>query len=207
MRNKTCGAFRKMLALVVFLFIPFLIGAQDEEVPPSEGEPPISQSVSEESPSMESPPGEIPETGGEPVATLIFKNTKIEMIMQSLKKQTGVNVVLVGKVVNDLRIDFVAQNEPVSQILQKIASSKNLVVVRNDSMNYELMDEATYNKERLPKMAQRKIFILKHIKAEDARKALQNVLTKGIGQMAADPRTNKLIITDLPQVIELIKRL
>jgi type II secretory pathway component GspD/PulD (secretin) len=123
-----------------------------------------------------------------------------------LKKQTGVNVVLIGKV-NNLRMDVISQNEPVSQILQKIASSKNLVVVRNDSMNYELMDEQTYQKEKLPKMAQRKIFILKHIKAEDARKALQNVLTKGIGQMAADPRTNKLIITDLPQVIELIKRL
>ena len=157
------------------------------------------------------PPGETPkekegQSSEEPVATLIFSNSKIDQVLTQLKRQTGINVMVRGKAAA-LRLDIIAQNESVSQILQKIANSKNLKVHRIDDMNYELMDEKTYQTEILPKMAKRKIFILKFIKAEEARKALQNVLTKGIGQMAADPRTNKLIVTDLPQVIELIKRL
>jgi type II secretory pathway component GspD/PulD (secretin) len=124
----------------------------------------------------------------------------------NLKKQTGINVILKGKAV-DLRIDIIAQNEPVSQLLQKIAGSKGMVLHQIDNLNYEMMDEATYQKDVLPKQVIRKIFVLKYIKAEEARKALANVSTKGIGQMAADPRTNKLIVTDLPQVVEYIKRL
>ncbi len=142
----------------------------------------------------------------EPRATLIFKKGKIEQILMSLKKQTGISVMTRGKASN-LRIDIIAKDEPVSQILQKIASANNLVLEPIDSTHYELMDQTTYLKQYLPKKVIQKIFLLKYIKAEEAKKSLQNVLTKGIGQIAADPRTNKIIVTDLPQVIELIKRL
>ena len=146
-------------------------------------------------------------SGQEPIATLMHKGGQLSQVLMQLKKQTGVNVVPRGAKIADLKIDIFAQKEPVSQILQKIASSNGLIIHQIDAMNYEIMDEKTYQTEVLPREVIRKVFILKYIKSEEARKALQNVLTKNIGQMAADPRTNKLIVTDLPQVVELIKRL
>jgi type II secretory pathway component GspD/PulD (secretin) len=146
-------------------------------------------------------------SGQEPLATLMHKGGQLSQVLMQLKKQTGVNVVPRGAKIADLKIDIFAQKEPVSQIMQKIASSNGLIIHQIDAMNYEIMDEKTYQTEVLPREVIRKVFILKYIKAEEARKALQNVLTKNIGQMAADPRTNKLIVTDLPQVVELIKRL
>jgi len=143
----------------------------------------------------------------EPIATLMHKGGQLSQVLMELKKQTGINVVPRGPKTADLKIDIFAQKEPVSQILQKISSSSGLVIHQIDAVNYEIMDDRTYQTEVLPKEVIRKVFVLKYIKAEEARKALQNVLTKNIGQMAADPRTNKLIVTDLPQVIELIKRL
>jgi len=180
-----------LILIVSLAFVPGL-GAQE-----GKGEPP---------PAMEgaAPGGE--QEGEEPTATLIFNKGKMDQILAALSKQTGVNVVPIGKV-KDLRIDIIAQNEPVSSILQKIAGTNKLRLHRIDDMNFELMDEKTYQTEVLPKKVIRKIFVLKYIKAEEARKALQNVVTKNIGQMAADPRTNKLIVTDLPQAIELIKRI
>lgn len=151
-------------------------------------------------------PEEAAPAAEEPTATLIFNNGKIAQVLMQLKAQTGVNVMTQGKA-SDVRVDIIAQKEPVSVILQKIANKSNLRIIKNDDMNYILMDEKTYISKHLPKQVIRKIFVLKYIKAEDARKALQNVVTKNIGQIAADPRTNKLIVTDLPQVIELIKRL
>lgn len=146
-------------------------------------------------------------SGQEPLATLMHKGGQLSQVLMQLKKQTGVNVVPRGAKIADLKIDIFAQKEPVSQIMQKIASSNGLIIHQIDAMNYEIMDDKTYQTEVLPREVIRKVFILKYIKSEEARKALQNVLTKNIGQMAADPRTNKLIVTDLPQVVELIKRL
>ncbi|HOE63701.1 MAG TPA: secretin N-terminal domain-containing protein [Candidatus Sumerlaeota bacterium] len=177
-------------------------------MPPDSSEPP---SDSPEVPPMDA--ASIPKpiiaaaSGQEPIATLIFKGGSLSTILAQLKKQTGVNVVPRGAKIMDLKMDLVAQKEPVSQILQKIASSNNLYLHQSDPANWELMDEKTYKTEFLPKQVIRKIFVLKYIKAEEARKALENVKTKDIGQMAADPRTNKLIVTDLPQVVELIKRM
>ncbi len=154
----------------------------------------------------ESAPEVVPEAGEVPVATLIFNRGKIDQVMAQLKRQTGVNVELKGKA-TDVQVNILAQKEPVDKILQNIANASKLVLVKVDNMNYKLMDEDTFNKTELPKQIIRKTFVLKYIKAEDARKALENVKTKNIGQIAADPRTNKLLVTDLPQVVELIKRL
>ena len=194
-----------ILGILAFISLtPPLIKAQDEEPAPAKD----AQEAPAPTENIEVPVGReaASTSGSEPTATLIFNNSKIDQILLSLKKQTGVNVIARGKAA-ELRLDIVAQNESVSQILQKIASSKGMILYREDDMNYQIMDEATYIKDILPKQVIRKIFVLKYIKAEEARKALANVSTKGIGQMAADPRTNKLIVTDLPQVVEYIKRL
>lgn len=172
--------------------------------PPSESlDAPPMDAASASKPAFSAAPGQ------EPIATLIFKGGQMGTILAQLKKQTGVNVVPRGAKITDIKMDLIAQKEPVSQILQKIANAASppLYLHQTDAMNWELMDEKTYKTEFLPKQVIRKIFVLKYIKAEDARKALENVKTKDIGQMAADPRTNKLIVTDLPQVVELIKRM
>ncbi|MCX7000095.1 MAG: hypothetical protein NT106_07355 [Candidatus Sumerlaeota bacterium] len=176
-----------------------------ETNPESSGIPP-NMPLTEVSPPTGAEKAAAP-SGQEPLATLMHKGGQLSQILMQLKKQTGVNVVPRGAKIADLKIDIFAQKEPVSQILQKISSSNGLIIHQIDAMNYEIMDDKTYQTEVLPRQVIRKVFILKYIKAEEARKALQNVLTKNIGQMAADPRTNKLIVTDLPQVVELIKRL
>lgn len=189
-KNRKSTGVITILLMLLLICSTVMINAQEQEAEEQESEA-AGESVSE---------------SAEPTATLIFNKGKIELVMAQLKQQTGVNVVLDGKATG-LRIDVLSQNEPVSQILQKIANSNNLKMVKEDDMNYILVDEKTYREKYLPQKVVRKTFVLKYIKAEEARKALQNVVTKGIGQIAADPRTNKLMVTDLPQVIELIKRL
>jgi type II secretory pathway component GspD/PulD (secretin) len=52
-----------------------------------------------------------------------------------------------------------------------------------------------------------KVFRPDHVKSSELEQAIRPMLTQGISSVTADDRTNKLIITDLPEVIERIERL
>ncbi|MCD6386181.1 hypothetical protein J7M23_10455 [Candidatus Sumerlaeota bacterium] len=140
------------------------------------------------------------------LVNIILNQGKIEQALAMIKEQTGINVIAKGRAAGQ-RIDIIAQNEPIETVLEKICSPRKWVYHKVDETTYEIMDEQTYREQVLPKQVQRKTFQLKYIKATEAQKAVQGVITKGIGSVAVDERTNKLFVTDLPQVLELVTRL
>jgi type II secretory pathway component GspD/PulD (secretin) len=188
--------FQQCLAALLFLVlfvIPIACFAQEEQppqAPPAEEAPPAL--------SAPSAPG---------LVNVIFNQGKIETALQAIAQQTGVSIVARGKVPGQ-RVDLIAQDEPLESVLDRLVASKpDWVWYKVDETHYEIMDKRTYEETILPKQVKRKVFMPRYIKAEDVEKAISNVLTKGIGSVAVDQRTNKLIVTDLPQVIELISRI
>ncbi len=58
-----------------------------------------------------------------------------------------------------------------------------------------------------PSHPRQKVFVLKNIPAEEAAKAVKSLLTPGYGASAFDPRSNKVILTDHPHVVEAAQKL
>ncbi len=68
----------------------------------------------------------------------------------------------------------------------------------------ELMEKTVYNLER-PKETE--IFNLKYAKAEDLKTQLAPILTPGTSEVELDVRTNKIVISDLPDKMKKIKQM
>lgn len=145
-------------------------------------------------------------TEEEPKATLVFNQGKIEQVLMALGQQTGVRISPEGKTAG-LRVDVIAKDQPLTEILDTIANPKGLVWWKKPDGSYGIADKAYYEQTVLPGQAIQRIFRPNHIKAEDFEKAIKGVLTPKIGKAAVDPRTNKVIVTDLPPVVEMIERL
>jgi type II secretory pathway component GspD/PulD (secretin) len=162
--------------------------------------------VNEVSAESQAQPAQMAQSVTQPVATVIFSKGNIEQVLQAISLQTGVTVIAKGQAVGQ-RVDIIAKDEPLEVILDKLTSGKDWVWHKVNDTRYEIMDRRTYETTVLPKQRERKIFQPRYIKAEDFKNAIEGMLTKNIGKVAVDPRTNKVIVTDLPQVIEMIARL
>ena len=199
-----------IFALTFSISITNYIQAQKDESAKESPEPEVLEQPQVPAVSIQPTPTTAGGKGSLPpekrTATLVFQQAKVELVLQSLLSQTGVNIVPRGKVPG-IRVDVLFRNQSSSEIVEALAYKYKWVSRKIDEGHYELMDEETYNKEVLPGLAIQKIFKLKNITATQAEAALKGVLTKGIGAIAKDDRTNKIIVTDLPQVIEMIKRL
>lgn len=142
----------------------------------------------------------------EPLVTATFKDGKIEQVLMALSQQTDIQITPEGKAVG-LRVTIIAKDVPLTKALDMICQPKSLVWWKKKDGSYGIADKAYYEQNVLPDSAIQRIFRPDHIKAEDFEKAIKGTLTPKIGRVAIDPRTNKVIVTDLPAVIELITRL
>jgi type II secretory pathway component GspD/PulD (secretin) len=136
-------------------------------------------------------------------------NTPIEQILAQIAQMSGKNVAARGKAIGQ-PISIILRDVPLEQALQQIASQRpGLLVYKPEDQpdTFEIWDQESYRTEVLPKLVRQKVFVPREITAEEASKALQGVLTPNIGSVAFDPRSNKVIVTDLPYVLELCQRL
>ncbi|GAB4316835.1 MAG: hypothetical protein Kow0059_09570 [Candidatus Sumerlaeia bacterium] len=138
---------------------------------------------------------------------LAFKRQKIELILASIQAQTGVKVIAQGKTAGQA-MDIIVQGVTVEEALNQIIAGKDWLWRKDpETGNYEIWDKPSFKTQVLPTLVKQRTYQLDHVPAEEAAKSIRGVLTKDIGNLAVEPRTNKLIITDLPQVLELIERL
>lgn len=137
---------------------------------------------------------------------LVFRRQKIEMILASIQAQSGVKVIAQGKTAGQA-LDILVQQVTVEESLNQIIAGKDWLWRKLPTGEYEIWDKASFRAQVLPTLVQQRTFQLSHVTAEDAAKAIRGVLTKDIGNVAVEPRTNKLIVTDLPQVLEAVERL
>ncbi len=143
----------------------------------------------------------------EPRVTATFRNAKIEVVLLALSTQANVRISVEGKAVGSRVDQLVVRDVPLSEALDAITQPKGFIWWRKKDGSYGIADKAYYEQTVWPESVIQRIFRPEHISAEDFEKAIKGVLTPKIGKSAIDPRTNKVIVTDLPAVIELITRL
>ncbi|MCX7964283.1 MAG: hypothetical protein N2644_07395 [Candidatus Sumerlaea chitinivorans] len=166
-----------------------------------------------------------PETGTAPVDTsalpvatptpsdgkisLVFNDAPIERVVAELSRKSGKNVVARGKTVGQ-KVTIIARDMPLERILDIIVNQKPNWLwypAEGRADTFEIWDQESFRAEVLPKQVRQKVFVPREITAEEAYKAIQGVLTPNVGAASFDPRSNKVIVTDLPYVLELVQRL
>ncbi len=146
---------------------------------------------------------------GEPIIDLIFPDTRIENVVDYINQNQPVKVMLFGKTAGE-RVGVVASGLTLEEALGAITRPKSWVYWKLDGdQGYGIADRAYFESEVLPRAFIQKVFQPKNLKASELQKAITELLTKGAanGSAIADDRTNKLIVNDLPVVIERIERL
>lgn len=141
---------------------------------------------------------------------LAYSETPIERVVSDLARQTGKNVVARGKTSGQRVASIIARDITLERALDMIVAQKPnwLWYKPEDQPNtYEIWDQESFRAEVLPRQVRQKVFVPREITAEDASKAIQSVITPNIGSVNFDPRSNKVIVTDLPATLELVQRL
>jgi type II secretory pathway component GspD/PulD (secretin) len=147
-----------------------------------------------------------PTAGCPMVQSAVFNDARVEQVLASIANQAGVSITPFGKVPNS-RVSILEKDICLEDALNKLAQPNSWVWFRNDDGSYGIADEAWYKANILPKQVITKIFRPDHVKASELEKAIRPMLTQGISTIVPDDRTNKLIVTDLPDIIERIERL
>lgn len=173
-----------LVALVAIVFaLPGKVNAQgDEAPPPASGDP------------------------GDAIVTAVFNDNRIEQVLTVIGNQAGVSITPFGKVTGS-RVSVLAPEERLERVLTMIAQPQGWVWFKQDDGTYGIADDAWYKANILPTKVITKIFRPDHVQASELEAAIRPMLTQGISSVTADDRTNKLIVTDLPEVIERIERL
>jgi len=102
--------------------------------------------------------------------------------------------------------------QEVAKALNQIKSRIGKVVVDDISNTIVIMDapQAAVNMEQLARdmdsPTQTRVFALNYSKAETMKTKLEPLLTKGIGTIQIDERTNKVIVTDLTANMKIVEQ-
>lgn len=162
------------------------------------------------SPSEDSEDAEGADAGPSEGVSLVASNLPIENVVGQLGEQAGVKISARGKTAGEKVSLIQPKKVPIREILNQLVNSKpNWILYEPPDRpgTFEIWDQETYKAEVLPRLVRPKVFVPKEITAEEAAKALEGVMTPGIGKVAFDPRSNKVIMTDLVPVLELAQRL
>jgi len=146
---------------------------------------------------------------GQPVVDLGFPDSRIEVVIATLNEQQPVKVSLYGKTAGE-RVSLFLEGATLEEALGAVTRPKGWVYWKLEGdQGYGIADRAYFEAEILPKQFVQKVFQPKNLKASELQKAIADLLTKGAanGSAIADDRTNKLIVNDLPVVIERVERL
>jgi len=112
------------------------------------------------------------------------------------------------------KLQYAAAND-VKQTLEQIKSNLGKVVVDESSNTIILLDvpeqiqemEKIISETDIPFELKTKVFDLKYAKPEKLKEQLQEVLTKDVGVLKTDERTNKIIVIDYPSKISQIEQM
>ena len=147
-------------------------------------------------------------SGATDLISVAFSQTKVETVVAKISEKSGKSIVAKGKTLGQ-PVTLIVKNQPLEFVLDQIANQKpNWLWIKGDSPgSYEIWDQESYRAEVLPRKVRQKVFVPREITAEEAFKAIQGVMTPNIGTASFDARSNKVIVTDQPEVLELVQRL
>lgn len=207
--------FRRIIyALLIFLILLFinLSFSQDEEVvvPETPSEESISETPTQEAVSTPIPSSSLVTTTEKsyikalrPVS-LKGEKVKIETIAQEIKNSFGIDLILKTGVAGQ-RLDLNITTDDLFIALDSICAPSGWVWNKENETTYSIMTRKEYEDTILPTQVEKKVFKLENISATDADRILRPLATPRIGKIYGDPRTNKLFVEDLPNVISEIE--
>lgn len=139
-----------------------------------------------------------------PRMTLLEKGQALERIAEKIKTSTGVVVRAMGQTPGT-QIDIRARDKTIEEILDMIVSSRQgwLWAKREDG-SYEIWDEASFTDIVLRNRVIQVVIPILYVNAQDLVPAIEGVKSE-VGQIAVNPRTNELIVTDLPDKVALVR--
>lgn len=176
--NQSEGRPRKSLAILTLAFLWCAVSQAAEATPPATFAQPA---VSEAKPSV---PGNV---------TVDFKDADIQNVLRILSFKSGVNIVAGKDVSGSVTIRLV--DVPWEKALDVVLKTYGYAYDRDDNI-IRVTTLENLKKEELST----EVYALNYSKAADVEKALDNVLSER-GKLRSDARTNMLIVTDMPTVL------
>ncbi len=139
---------------------------------------------------------------------VVGANLPLERIASKLSDLTTATVRARGTTMQRTVPSYILRELTLEQALNKLVDSiPGLILYQpaDKPDTYEIWDQESYRREVLPQCVRPKVFIPKHVQAEEIVMAIEGLVTPGAGSIAFDVRSNKVFVTDLPQVIELME--
>ena len=145
------------------------------------------------------------------------RDIKVEDLLKMIADASGFNIIITDEVKKLPPLTLSLVNIPWDQALDTILGLNKLVAEKNGAiLMITSLDKATEEKKKeilVKKLLEReeklvaKVFPISFAKIEDLQKILEGYLTKDRGSIAADNRTNSIIVKDTVLAIEKIKKI
>jgi len=181
----------RILAVFIVSSISLPAMAQDPGAMPDPAAMPESGALVETT-----APADSAESAGR-VADIAFTNIPIPIVIQQIKSDLGDTVILRGQAVSQLMVTIIMESATTEEVLDYLANTYNLTWIQRPDGSYELMDQETYRTTVLPEQVRRKVFRPQYRPAQEVYDLFQQMATPNLGQVALDPTTGKIIVTDL----------
>lgn len=138
-----------------------------------------------------------------PKATVLVTQQAIEKVTEAINKQTGATVKAMEQVQGQ-KVDLKAKDETVEQILNELVVGKDWTWIQREDGTYEIWDKPSFVDKELKKRVIRRIIPVRYVNAADIQPAIDGLKSE-VGQLAINPRTNEIIVTDVPDKVALIE--
>lgn len=133
-----------------------------------------------------------------------FNRTDIRGVLRLFYEQTKLNFIITQNVGGTVTGRF--RNVPALKALITILRANNLYFIEEGSI-IRVVRPAEYKADIIKKNKITKVYDMNHANVGILKGALSPVLTKGVGKVVIDEKTNKIIITDLKGNFKQIERL
>ncbi len=171
---------KKFFWVMIFIVVSSLLWAQPEAKTPVADKVTVAQV---------SAPGMI---------TFSFKDADIRNVMRLIAAKAGVNIVYGPEVTGMVNMEL--RDVPWEQALSLVLDLNGYAYQKEGNVIKVLRKDALA-KEPLST----EVFILNYALAEDAKKAVEQMLTPERGKIEIDVRSNTLIVTDIPSAINKVE--
>jgi type IV pilus assembly protein PilQ len=175
---------------------------------PMAAEPPSAPPAADKSEQVAAAaPQKVAESGGDvsssSESSIEYVGADIQDVLRTLARQAGLNIVLAEDVQGKITISLT--DVSYEKAIKLIADSKGYVVTKEENV-LKVQTKASVAAEPL----QEDIVTLEYTTAAEVEKVIRPFLTAGRGNVTVDPRSNTLVISDVParltQIREIVKR-
>lgn len=138
--------------------------------------------------------------------TAIFNNGKLFQVINAISNQVNTTIIPAGNL-EEIRIDVLAQNIPLSEALEAITSKNNLTWWKAKQGNplIVIARPEWYRNNIRPYLAEVKVYMVQDTGAEKSAREIGPYLTPELGVMIPDSRTDKIMVIDLPSKLDEIE--